>query len=176
MQNDIVELPQPKWLSKNDGVYGIKINNSLLAGMPFPRTNSIWTELHKCGIEHVVCLTDDIPTYKPSPLKILASYYLKDLFGGQVPDDTEKEKIKIQHIVKKVSGRIKSGEAVVIHCEGGTGRTGTVIGCTLRELGYTEEQVLKTMNAINMLRGRDGHGWPESEYQKELVEEWMHIN
>jgi len=71
--------------------------------------------------------------------------------------------------VKGVAKKIMSGESVVIHSAGGTGRTGTVTGRTLRELGYTSEQVLETMKSINTLRDRALDGWPEFECQSELV-------
>jgi protein-tyrosine phosphatase len=82
------------------------------------------------------------------------------------------EKVKIQNIVERIAKSIFYEDSIIIHCQGGTGRTGTVIACVLRELGFSAKQVFRTLEEINTLRGR-ADGWPESEWQKTLTEDWV---
>ena len=53
----------------------------------------------------------------------------------------------------------------------GTRRTGAVLGCVLRSLGYPGAQVLRYLDRLNRARGQDG--WPESGWQASLVEEYL---
>jgi protein-tyrosine phosphatase len=55
---------------------------------------------------------------------------------------------------------------------GGTGRTGTVIACTLAALGTPENEVLKYMASVNSAR-RKSPGWPESEWQQLQVADFV---
>ena len=160
----------PYYISKPLGVYGIKINGQILAGMPRPRDNNQWQALYDQGIQNVVCLMDDKPWYDPAPLKLLTAVRLDDLVGNGFPTDEETEKVRIADVVDKVVKKIESGESVVIHCAGGTGRTGTVMGCVLRQMGYDAKSVFSVMDQINELRNG---GWPESDWQRELIEGWL---
>ena len=54
---------------------------------------------------------------------------------------------------------------------GGTGRTGTVIGCVLRVLGRPAPQVICYLDDLNKARGK--LGWPEAKWQAELVERFL---
>ncbi len=58
----------------------------------------------------------------------------------------------------------------MVHCHGGTGRTGTVLGCVLRELGVQAAEVIDFLDRVHKARGKPG--WPESSWQRELVEHW----
>jgi protein-tyrosine phosphatase len=69
--------------------------------------------------------------------------------------------------VNVVLSRLDRGEGVVIHCVGGTGRTGTVLGCVLRSMGYSAEDIIAYLNELNLGRGK--RGWPESPWQAEIV-------
>ncbi len=48
----------------------------------------------------------------------------------------------------------------MVHCHGGTGRTGTVLGCVLRELGVQAAEVIDFLDRVHKARGKPG--WPES--------------
>ncbi len=58
-----------------------------------------------------------------------------------------------------------------VHCVAGTGRTDTVIACTLRALGFSLPDVLDDMTRLNVARDRRA-GWPESEWQLQQVRRW----
>ena len=64
---------------------------------------------------------------------------------------------------------IESGETVYVHCFGGIGRTGTVVGCYLVRHGMTGVEAL---DQIAQLRQGTPEGWqvsPETEEQREMV-------
>ena len=62
---------------------------------------------------------------------------------------------------------------MVVHCWGGRGRTGAVLGCVLRELGYGGQRVVKFLDEIQRVRGREG--WPEAIWQSEIVRKWPDV-
>lgn len=79
---------------------------------------------------------------------------------------------EMRTILSTLTDAIASGKNVYVHCWGGIGRTGTVIGCYLVERGLTGEQALDT---IARLRSHvpSGH-WPspEAEPQVAMVLAW----
>lgn len=58
-----------------------------------------------------------------------------------------------------------------VHCWGGNGRTGTVIGCWLVRHGRTPDEAIE-----EMARGRDGRGFtysaPENAKQRQFITDW----
>jgi protein-tyrosine phosphatase len=142
-----------------------------LAGMSFPHRPP-WKSVAAAGFDSIVCLTDDVPPYDPSPLRVLRALRFKDLVGGSHPDDPSREAAMLRDVVQSVVGELRSGRGVVVHCAGGTGRTGTVIACALAALGMSEDEVMKYMASVNTARGKS-HGWPESEWQRRQVDDFV---
>jgi protein-tyrosine phosphatase len=142
-----------------------------LAGMAYPHRNTPWQEIRLAGYQHVVRLEQYYRVYNPAPLKVLHATELEDLIHGGLPVDPAREAHLIQEAVDITVERLLAGEGVVIHCAGGTGRTGTVIGCLLRRVGYTAEEVLDYLNRLNQKRGRSG--WPESDWQANFVKRYL---
>ena len=54
-----------------------------------------------------------------------------------------------------------------MHCSGGIGRTGTVIGAVLVSLGIDAPDVVAWLDAVQKLRGRPG--WPESPWPADAL-------
>src|SRR5262249_32132697 len=139
-----------------------------LAGMRCPRPSFPWANIWAAGFEHVVSLHPG--SYDPSPLTILFNEQLEDLVHRGPPKNPGNQKKIIQQAVTAVRVAITSGKGVVVHCLGGRGRSGTVLGCVLRELGFDAEETITYLDRVRKARGREG--WPESPWQGELVRNW----
>jgi hypothetical protein len=140
-----------------------------LAGMRFPGSTAFpWSSLKNAGFSAVVSLHPG--HYDPSPLKIVFAERLQDLVSGGPPSNEVDENAKIRRAVTATLAEWRSGQGVLVHCFGGRGRTGTVLGCVLRELGFAEAEVISYMDRVHKARGKSG--WPESRWQSELVRSW----
>lgn len=161
-------MPQIRHLDIPDAFYLVTYEPAFLAGMRWPSPSTPWNELKRIGIQKVICLTDALPDYKSNPLTVAGHYALQDLYGGISPVRPDLEIEKILKASTLALSLIKQKIGVVVHCIGGTGRTGTVIGCVLRGLGYNTSEVLSYLDQLNRLRGaRDG--WPESKWQADII-------
>ena len=97
-----------------------------LAGMAYPRAG-VWDTLAERGFRHVIDLTRDAAKYDPAPLTSHASH-LSDLIARRRPPDAERDEVRIRSAGTLVAELWTAGEGVIVHCHGGRGRTGSVIG------------------------------------------------
>jgi hypothetical protein len=63
-------------------------------------------------------------------------------------------------------------DVVYVHCWGGSGRTGTVIGCWLVRHGMAAEEALATIAALRRETAYGERPSPESDEQREFVRAW----
>ncbi len=138
-----------------------------LAGMAYPRVGP-WDALADAGFAHVVCLTEDQPRYDPAPL-VATAVALQDLFARPAPDDPERDRARTLAAARFVVERHRAGDGVVVHCHGGRGRTGMVLGCALVMLGHDPDDTVDWLHRTQRTRGR--RGWPEQEWQATVVRE-----
>jgi atypical dual specificity phosphatase len=136
-----------------------------LAGMAYP-SRVDWNTLHDEGLRHVVCLTHDEAPYDPAPLTVTA-ISLQDLYTGVVPDDPEAELTRVVRAATVVVESLSRGDGVAVHCRGGRGRAGTVLGCALVMLGRDAEVAVDYLDRVHTIRGKGG--WPESAWQADVV-------
>ena len=130
-----------------------------LAGMPYPGPDTDWQALHDRGFRLVVRLHPG--DYDAAPLDV-RDVTLTDLDGGVVPGDPETEAERVWEAARITAGAVERGTGVVVHCVGGTGRTGTVVACALRLLGRSADEAVATVQAHRPK-------WPESPWQEQLV-------
>jgi len=148
-----------------DDPYWIAREPVALVGMPYPG-RADWPLLHEHGIAHVVCLTHDAAPYDPSPFTVTA-LKLQDLASGAPPNDPERERALVERAAGDVVAHLQQSVGVAVHCMGGRGRTGTVIGVALVHLGHDRDDVVDYLHQC--ARGRGRRGWPESPWQEEIV-------
>jgi polymorphic toxin system DSP-PTPase phosphatase-like protein len=132
---------------------------ALLAGMPYPPPDTDWQALHDRGFRLVVRLQPG--AYDPGPLDA-RDVTLTDLYGGALPDDPAAEAERVWEAARIAAGAVQGGTGVVVHCVGGTGRTGTVLACALRLLGRSADEAIAMVQAHRPK-------WPESPWQEGLV-------
>jgi len=107
-------------------------------------------------------------------LMMAGHFPLQDLYGGARPDNVEIERTQVMKAVYRVLSLITGRIGVAVHCDGGTGRTGTVIGCVLKGLGYNVSDILCYLDSLNRERGARG-GWPESQWQADMIQQYRRI-
>jgi len=78
-----------------------------------------------------------------------------------VPDDAH-----MTAILDTIDAALSADHVVYVHCRGGIGRTGTVVGCWLVRHGSDGEAALRQVDALL------GPGSPETEEQRRLVRRW----
>ena len=166
--SDILGLEDPRKF------YKVLESPAPFAGMAYP-SGTPWESLFRAGFCHVVCLTEVEPSYDPRPLEMLRSVYMEDLVGGRMPGDPAREQENLIEMVSVITAAIHAGDGVVIHCHGGTGRTGTVIACSLRQMGMATDDVLEYMQRVNAIREKypGWKGWPESDWQRRQAISWQ---
>jgi protein-tyrosine phosphatase len=148
-----------------DDMYWIAREPVALVGMSYPG-RADWSLLREHGIRHVVCLTHEEAPYDATPCTV-SSFRLQDLVSGGTPVDPEREAAIVTTAAADVVEHIARGDGVAVHCMGGRGRTGTVLGVALVRLGHDPDAVCDYLHRVAVGRGR--RGWPESTWQAGVV-------
>jgi len=82
---------------------------------------------------------------------------------------TQQEMVRI---LDTIDAELAEGRAVYVHCFGGIGRTGTVVGCYLVRHGKSGQEAL---DEIEYLRRDMPAAWqrsPETQMQRQMVRAW----
>jgi hypothetical protein len=89
-----------------------------------------------------------------------------------IPDLNAPTIERMREIQQTINTALDAGQAVYVHCRGGIGRTGTVIGCYLVEQEVSGAEALAE---IRRLRRRTTDWWrksPETQAQEDFVRSW----
>ena len=82
-------------------------------------------------------------------------------------------KALMREILDAINDSMQKGNCVYVHCWGGHGRTGAVVGCWLRQHGFSGQEALER---IQKLRRHDPHlvQWesPQTPAQRKMILEW----
>ena len=138
-----------------------------LIGMGFPARVD-WQLLWDTGVRHVVCLThdEDVP-YDSGPVQTHA-IALQDLYCEPVgPRNPHAERERVERAGRITSDALLAGEGVAVHCRGGRGRAGTVLGVALTNLGHRPADVVRYLDRLHRSRGKGG--WPECPWQSATI-------
>lgn len=77
----------------------------------------------------------------------------------------------LERILQTLEGALAAGRTVYVHCHGGIGRTGTVVGCYLVNGGMTGKEALLEIRRLRTEAGC-GPDSPETAAQRSLVRFW----
>jgi hypothetical protein len=159
----------------------------LLAG-PYPGSHDPDEALHRlralvqCGIRRVINLMDEEEIRQANPPFLPYADTLTRLgeeMGIQVSSirmvirDQERPSPEVMNAtLDEMERSIAAGRPVYVHCWGGRGRTGTVVGCFLVRQGLTGEEGLEKMEELRKGASNGHLPSPKTEAQKEFVRCW----
>jgi len=83
---------------------------------------------------------------------------------------------QMNEILSFIDAEIVDGRPVYVHCWGGIGRTGTVIGCLLVERGMDPADVLAQMSELRRHSQKALRVSPETKQQRQFVTSWSPRN
>ncbi len=78
----------------------------------------------------------------------------------------------MKEIQELIAASLAQNHMVYVHCMGGIGRTGTVVGCYLVEQGMTGQEALRTISDLRKSVSDSGIRSPETRDQRTFVENW----
>ena len=86
----------------------------------------------------------------------------------------------MRRILDTIAAANAAGRRAYVHCWGGAGRTGVVVGCWLRERGLTGDEALARVGELfaTMPKSREvGHkdGSPQTDEQRAYVRFWLDV-
>ena len=139
-------------------------------------------ELLEAGIDTFVNLTQDDPAVFPHGTDVHLTRYLPavadraEVLACPIPDMglPSGGPDEMARILDNLDGALTAGGKAYVHCWGGLGRTGTVVGCWLARHGYgTGYDALRLLD--NLRSGDRGAGHresPQTPGQMAMVCEW----
>lgn len=156
------------------------IPGRLAAGAyPDPRgSSSKLTQLLDAGVNVFVNLTQDYPGGTDAHMNrydIPATDHHAVIVRRQIPDNgvtTEDEMVSTLDVIDRYLGQ---GCNVYVHCWGGSGRTGTVVGCWLQRHGYAGAgDAIELLRRLRLQGDRKGGymATPQTAAQHRMVERW----
>ena len=86
-----------------------------------------------------------------------------------IPDYGVPSRTKMNELLDMLDAAMEATQAVYVHCWGGIGRTGTVVGCYLVRHGLTGEQALARLVALRTGLADAWRRSPESDAQWQMV-------
>jgi hypothetical protein len=81
---------------------------------------------------------------------------------------------EMEAILAFIIATIEEQNPIYVHCCGGIGRTGTVVGCLAIETGARPESVLDELAALRAGTERGTRRSPETDEQRQFVRDWAH--
>ena len=79
---------------------------------------------------------------------------------------------RMRDILAEITRAVEAAAPVYVHCWGGIGRTGTVVGCWLVERGHTGVSALEHLDELGMRSEKKRRPSPEMPEQLEFVRTW----
>ncbi|MGD9085904.1 MAG: dual specificity protein phosphatase family protein [Desulfobacterales bacterium] len=140
--------------------------------------------LLKCGIRHFINLMQSNETrwYGKSVVPYEAqTRTLARKLGCEVSFDRLPIKdmgiptrIEMARILDRMDQKLEAGKPVYVHCLGGVGRSGTVVGCYLARHGYASgRRILQLIQQLRQNTATHDRTAPESRPQIDLVLSWV---
>jgi protein tyrosine/serine phosphatase len=124
----------------------------------------------KSGIKVFIDLTekDELRPYY-NLIKNDAEYYRFPIQDLSVPDD-DSTMVKILDTIDK---SLANNKPVYVHCWGGVGRTGVVVGCWLSRHGLSGSKALNKLKELSKQNPKSNYrDFPDTKHQKNYILNW----
>jgi len=154
----------------------------LLAG-PYPCSADLDTAhqrvaaLLATGVQYIIDLTEpgeyNLRPYWPIlQRQAEAAGRLVERWNAPIPDMGTPGVAQMREILAHIDAVIADGRIVYVHCFGGIGRTGTVIGCHLVERGMRGDAALAEIERLRRSLPNAHRISPETDAQRTMVRLW----
>jgi hypothetical protein len=135
-------------------------------------------DLLAAGVRQVLNLTEasePLPDYRAALQKAAATLGLQvDVQRHPIVDYGLPDVATMRRILHGVDTALRTDRPLYLHCHGGIGRTGTVVGCLLVQHGFTGEEALALIaRKWQVMAKRDrAPDSPETEAQRDFIRRW----
>lgn len=169
-----IPIPESYWVEEKRFLAG-----EYPAGYDYDPARRRLEAFIESGIRTFIDLTQphELPAYAPI-LKDLAHIYEYDLSYHRFPirDHGVPSSQVMTEILDKIDDAIQNDKPVYVHCWGGVGRTGTVVGCYLIRHGDKPEDALTRVASLYRTRVKTQAYFlptsPETPDQFDFVRNW----
>jgi protein-tyrosine phosphatase len=93
-----------------------------------------------------------------------------------IEDFTTPSKTEMTQILDTLDAAIEAGSVVYLHCFGGIGRTGTVVGCYLVRHGMSGEAALNRIVQLRKALPNWKKASPETKDQRNMILNWSNYS
>ncbi|KPL79533.1 hypothetical protein SE18_26485 [Herpetosiphon geysericola] len=93
-------------------------------------------------------------------------------YHAPIPDMQVPSIVQMQAILARIIVALDQQRTVYVHCWGGLGRTGTVLGCLLIQHGWEYTEALAHIAALRQGSRDERYPSPSNDLQRQFIADW----